>query len=175
MEEECQSITPSHEVQTYYPNLQLKILLGNKLCQHVWGIFVYVNLLQLSYIFFNHIPQLLEHPFVFQWFSSFRKLYQLIKGTSAMQCILGLSKLSCNNCIKGAINGISGCSDRKQWGRVVKPSCNIKFKLYRFYNFTATNAPPPPPPITPSPSLPTNVSTPPPPSNTMSTKGTYIS
>ncbi|KAL6333656.1 hypothetical protein AAG906_028841 [Vitis piasezkii] len=72
--------------------------------------------------------------------------------------------------VQEAINGIPGCCDRKQGGRVVKPSCNIRFELYRFYDFTAANAPPPPP-ATPPPSPPTNVSTPPSPSNTTSTKG----
>ena len=99
--------------------------------------------------------------------SSFQNIYALV------QCTPDLSQLSCSNCIEGAINGIPGCCDRKQGGRVVKPSCNIRFELYRFYDFTAANAPPPPP-ATPPPSPPTNVSTPPPPSNTTSTKGTFI-
>ncbi|CBI23447.3 unnamed protein product, partial [Vitis vinifera] len=56
---------------------------------------------------------------------SFQNIYALV------QCTPDLSKLSYSNCIEGAvwaINGISGCCDRKQGGRVVKPSCNIKFK-----------------------------------------------
>ncbi|KAL6333266.1 hypothetical protein AAG906_028449 [Vitis piasezkii] len=96
----------------------------------------------------------------------FQNIYALV------QCTPDLSKLSYSNCIEGAvwaINGIPGCCDRKQGGRVVTPSCNIRFELYRFYDFTAANAPPPSP-ATPPPSPPTNVSTPPPPSNTTSTK-----
>ncbi|KAJ9690112.1 hypothetical protein PVL29_012655 [Vitis rotundifolia] len=92
--------------------------------------------------------------------SSFQNIYALV------QCTPDLSELSCSNCIEKAINGVPGCCDRKQGGRVVKPSCNIRFESYRFYDFTAANAPPPPPS-----SPPTSVSTPPPPSNTTSTKG----
>lgn len=94
--------------------------------------------------------------------SSFETIYGL------MQCTPDLSSLSCSNCLEGATNNIPNCCDGKRGGRVVRPSCNLRFETYRFYEFTAANAPPP---ATPPPS--TDLS-PPPFTNTTSTQGACL-
>ena len=93
--------------------------------------------------------------------TSFQSIYGL------MQCTPDLSELSCSNCLEGAINEIPTCCNRRKAGRVVKPSCNLRYATYHFYDITAANAPPPSPP---SADL-----SPPPLANTTSTQGTYVS
>ena len=93
--------------------------------------------------------------------TSFQSIYGL------MQCTPDLSELSCSNCLEGATNEIPTCCDSRKGGRVVKPSCNLRYETYRFYDFTAANAPPPSPPsadLSPTPLA-----------NTTSTQGTYVS
>uniref|UniRef100_F6H842 Gnk2-homologous domain-containing protein n=1 Tax=Vitis vinifera TaxID=29760 RepID=F6H842_VITVI len=41
-------------------------------------------------------------------------VFEFSEHICPVQCTLGLSELSYGNCIEGAINGISGCCDRKQ-------------------------------------------------------------
>uniref|UniRef100_F6I2E2 Cysteine-rich receptor-like protein kinase 29 n=1 Tax=Vitis vinifera TaxID=29760 RepID=F6I2E2_VITVI len=72
--------------------------------------------------------------------TSFQSIYGL------MQCTPDLSELSCSNCLEGAINEIPTCCNRRKAGRVVKPSCNLRYATYHFYDITAANAPPPSPP-----------------------------
>jgi hypothetical protein len=62
---------------------------------------------------------------------NFQTLYALV------QCTPDLSEKDCSDCLRGTIEGIPQCCDGKQGGRVVKPSCNIKFEVYPFYNSTA--------------------------------------
>ena len=99
--------------------------------------------------------------------TSFETIYGL------MQCTPDLSESSCSNCLEGATNDIPTCCDSKRGGRVVRPSCNLRFETYRFYEFTAANAPPPPPAATPPSSA--DLAPPPPLNNTTSTHGAYIS
>ena len=99
--------------------------------------------------------------------TSFQSIYGL------MQCTPDLSELSCSNCLEGAINEIPTCCNRRKAGRVVKPSCNLRYGTYRFYYFTAANAPPPT--ATPQPSPPSADLSPQPLANTTSTQGTYVS
>ncbi|XP_059437201.1 cysteine-rich receptor-like protein kinase 44 [Corylus avellana] len=82
----------------------------------------------------------------------FKTLYGLV------QCTPDLSEQDCNDCLRGAIEGIPQCCDGKQGGRVVRPSCNIRFELYPFYNSTATASSPVAPPVSPPPPL-TNTNT----------------
>ena len=112
-----------------------------------------------------------------------------------MQCTPDLSESSCSNCLEGATNSIPSCCDGKKGGRVVRPSCNVRFETYRFYESTAGNAPPPAvtptsspsprsadPPLPPPPAAtPTSsdsppsadLAPPPPLTNSSSTQGTY--
>ncbi|GAY31971.1 hypothetical protein CUMW_272990 [Citrus unshiu] len=59
--------------------------------------------------------------------SSFVKLYTLV------QCIPYLSKPDCNVCLRGALAQIPACCSGKQGGRVLTPSCNIRYELYPFF------------------------------------------
>jgi hypothetical protein len=91
----------------------------------------------------------------------FRTLYALV------QCTPDLSELDCNSCLVDAIQRIPVCCNNKEGGRVVGPSCNLRFEIYQFYNSTAAASPPTSPVAPP-------VSPPPPLTNTNTTKGTHI-
>ncbi|XP_057442358.1 cysteine-rich receptor-like protein kinase 44 isoform X3 [Lotus japonicus] len=78
-----------------------------------------------------------------------------------MQCTPDLSSLKCDECLSGAVGELPGCCDSKIGARVIRPSCNIRYETYPFYE----TPPPPPPPPSPTPSL----STPPTSESTNST------
>ncbi|XP_058092159.1 cysteine-rich receptor-like protein kinase 44 isoform X2 [Magnolia sinica] len=66
-------------------------------------------------------------------FINFEKLYGLV------QCTNDLSRRDCYVCLQGAISRIRECCDGKQGGRVLGPSCNLRFEMYKFYdNLTNT-------------------------------------
>jgi len=74
-------------------------------------------------------------------FNSSQTLYSLV------QCTPDLKVSDCFKCIRGAIGTLPSCCDGKQGGRVLLPSCNIRYELYPFYNFIAASpAFPPLPP-----------------------------
>ncbi|KAK9265385.1 hypothetical protein L1049_007347 [Liquidambar formosana] len=75
-------------------------------------------------------------------FTSLQTLYTLV------QCTPDLSPSDCNRCLSIAIAGLPGCCSGKLGGRVLLPSCNVRYDLYPFYNVTATT--PPAPPLAPS-------------------------
>ena len=70
--------------------------------------------------------------------SAFQTLYSLV------QCTPDLSSTDCNLCLQTAINRLPICCGGKQGGRVLFPSCNIIYELYRFYNTPGLQPPPPP-------------------------------
>jgi hypothetical protein len=72
-------------------------------------------------------------------FSDTQNLYSLV------QCTPDLSSTDCNSCLQEAINRLPICCGGKQGGRVLFPSCIIRYELYQFYG-TASPAPAPPPP-----------------------------
>ncbi|WCJ20323.1 cysteine-rich RLK (RECEPTOR-like protein kinase) 25 [Euphorbia peplus] len=88
-------------------------------------------------------------------FTSFQTLYNLA------QCTPDLSAGACIQCLDTAISLLPWCCDGKRGGRILMPSCNIRYEIYRFYNVSATlpevmSPPPlpvvlPPPPSSPSP------------------------
>jgi len=61
---------------------------------------------------------------------NFQTLYALV------QCTPDLSQKDCNDCLVGAFQGIPQCCDGKEGGRVLRPSCNVRFEVYPFYNRT---------------------------------------
>ncbi|XP_030968640.1 cysteine-rich receptor-like protein kinase 25 isoform X2 [Quercus lobata] len=71
--------------------------------------------------------------------SAFQTLYSLV------QCTPDLSSTGCNDCLRDAIKLLPWCCSGKQGGRVVFPSCNIRYELYPFYTMAAI-APMPPGP-----------------------------
>ncbi|XP_048447169.1 cysteine-rich receptor-like protein kinase 29 isoform X3 [Pyrus x bretschneideri] len=54
-----------------------------------------------------------------------------------LQCTPDLGKQNCSGCLKGAISKIPECCGGKQVGRVLKPSCNLRFETSLFYDSTA--------------------------------------
>jgi hypothetical protein len=72
-------------------------------------------------------------------FSQFQTMYNLV------QCTPDLSSADCNSCLQAAINRLPICCDGKQGGRVLFPSCNVRYELYPFYNIESTPAPAPAP------------------------------
>ncbi|PPD85452.1 hypothetical protein GOBAR_DD17609 [Gossypium barbadense] len=79
--------------------------------------------------------------------SRFQTLYSLL------QCTPDLTTSDCNTCLRGAIADLPNCCDGKQGGRVLTPSCSIRYELYPFYNQTAVSVSAPPPPLTPPPAI----------------------
>jgi hypothetical protein len=67
---------------------------------------------------------------------------------SLVQCTPDLSVSDCYKCLRRAIGNLPSCCDGKQGGRVLLPSCNIRFEVSPFYNVTAASPafPPPLPP-----------------------------
>ncbi|GAU37148.1 hypothetical protein TSUD_293050 [Trifolium subterraneum] len=66
--------------------------------------------------------------------STFQTLYCLA------QCTPDLSPNDCRTCLSTAIGVLPQCCDGKQGGRVLFPSCNVRYELYPFYRNTTTNA-----------------------------------
>ncbi|GLT62424.1 hypothetical protein SLA2020_350630 [Shorea laevis] len=66
-------------------------------------------------------------------FNSSQTLYSLV------QCTPDLTVSDCKRCFQSAIGGLPMCCDGKQGGRVLLPSCIIRYELYPFYNFTAAS------------------------------------
>ncbi|CAI9760046.1 unnamed protein product [Fraxinus pennsylvanica] len=82
-------------------------------------------------------------------FTAFQTLYTLA------QCTPDLSSGQCNTCLRDCISNFPSCCDIKQGARVNFLSCNIRYEMYPFYNFTLAPAPPnrntpPLPPLPPS-------------------------
>ncbi|XP_061353828.1 cysteine-rich receptor-like protein kinase 44 isoform X1 [Gastrolobium bilobum] len=77
---------------------------------------------------------------------NFQSIYGLV------QCTPDLSWQGCNDCLDGAISQIPSCCNNRRGGRVVGPSCNIRYESYRFYDPTSRLDPSiPPPTLTPLP------------------------
>ncbi|XP_054779058.1 cysteine-rich receptor-like protein kinase 10 [Prosopis cineraria] len=75
-------------------------------------------------------------------FSAFQTVYCLA------QCTPDLSPGDCRRCLSGVIGDLDWCCDGKQGGRVLYPSCNVRYELYPFYQ-SAAQAPTPSPAIVP--------------------------
>ncbi|KAL2474151.1 Cysteine-rich receptor-like protein kinase 25 [Forsythia ovata] len=73
-------------------------------------------------------------------FTAFQTLHTLA------QCTPDLTSNDCNQCLRDSISNLPSCCDNKRGGRVVFPSCNIRYEMYPFYNSTLAPAPAPAPP-----------------------------
>ncbi|XP_042488815.1 putative receptor-like protein kinase At4g00960 [Macadamia integrifolia] len=85
--------------------------------------------------------------------SSFEKIYGLV------QCTPDISQNDCYRCLVGAVSNIPSCCNGKQGGRVLMPSCNLRYELNDAFYESIAAPPPPSSPATPSltpPSSPTN-------------------
>lgn len=76
--------------------------------------------------------------------SGFQSLYCLA------QCTPDLSPQDCRRCLSGVIGDLPWCCQGKQGGRVLYPSCNVRYELYPFYR-QVTPAPSPSPLLLPPP------------------------
>ncbi|KAK7391009.1 hypothetical protein VNO78_19287 [Psophocarpus tetragonolobus] len=91
--------------------------------------------------------------------------FQTIYGL--VQCTPDLSGQECNACLVEAITGIPRCCDSKKGGRILNPSCNFRYEIYRFYDPTNIAIP-----LAPAPAAPPKVSVLPPSStDTLPTEG----
>ncbi|KAI3978408.1 hypothetical protein MKX01_013206, partial [Papaver californicum] len=68
---------------------------------------------------------------------NFQKAYGLV------ECTPDVSSGSCNRCLLGAISDIPICCDGKRGGRVLRPSCNIRYEVYPFFESMITPSAPP--------------------------------
>ncbi|TKY51076.1 Cysteine-rich receptor protein kinase 25 [Spatholobus suberectus] len=84
--------------------------------------------------------------------SGFQTLYCLV------QCTQDLSPQGCRSCLSVAIGQLSWCCEGKQGGRILNPSCNIRYDLYPFYSTNTTASAPTPTTSGPVPPTPTNSS-----------------
>jgi hypothetical protein len=66
---------------------------------------------------------------------NFQTLYAFV------QCTPDLSQQDCNDCLVGAFQGVSQCCDGNEGGRVLRPSCYVRFEVYPFYNSTTAASP----------------------------------
>ncbi|XP_057961618.1 cysteine-rich receptor-like protein kinase 25 [Malania oleifera] len=78
-------------------------------------------------------------------FTGFQTLYSLV------QCTPDLSSDDCNRCLHVAIGDLPRCCSGKQGGRVLLPSCNVRYEVYPFYNESLGAAPTPAPSLRPPP------------------------
>ncbi|XP_028795374.1 putative receptor-like protein kinase At4g00960 [Neltuma alba] len=53
---------------------------------------------------------------------------------SLLQCTPDLSSQDCRKCLSAVIGDLSWCCVGKQGGRVLYPSCNVRYEFYPFYN-----------------------------------------
>jgi len=57
------------------------------------------------------------------------------------QCTPDLSPNDCRTCLTSAIEELPSCCDGKKGGRVLLPSCNVRYELYPFYRSINTSSP----------------------------------
>ncbi|XP_028776278.1 cysteine-rich receptor-like protein kinase 10 [Neltuma alba] len=69
-------------------------------------------------------------------FSGFQTTYCLA------QCTPELSPSDCRSCLSGVIRELKWCCGGKQGGRVLYPSCNVRYESYPFYQSEAASVPP---------------------------------
>ncbi|MED6194751.1 hypothetical protein PIB30_031505 [Stylosanthes scabra] len=62
-----------------------------------------------------------------------QKLTELLTIFNLAQCTRDLSFQACRTCLGFAVGQIPGCCKGRRGGRVLLPSCNIRFELYPFY------------------------------------------
>jgi hypothetical protein len=65
-----------------------------------------------------------------------------------VQCSPEMSADQCMSCLESAIGSLPQCCSGKQGGKVLLPSSNIRYEMFRFYNLTVSAGPPSLPPGT---------------------------
>jgi len=80
-------------------------------------------------------------------FTELQTLYSLV------QCTPDISSSDCNTCLQRAMANLPMCCDGKQGGRVLYPSCNLRYETYQFYQIQSVPTPSPAPSPTQTPML----------------------
>ncbi|KAF5182707.1 Cysteine-rich receptor-like protein kinase [Thalictrum thalictroides] len=75
-------------------------------------------------------------------YTNSQKMYGLV------QCTQDISRSDCSRCLERSVSELPGCCSRKQGGRALKPSCNVRYELYKFYQSEPLVLAPPPLQIT---------------------------
>ncbi|KAL3522073.1 hypothetical protein ACH5RR_014907 [Cinchona calisaya] len=81
-------------------------------------------------------------------YSPFQKIYAL------GQCTPDVASDDCESCLRNAISNLPARCNNRRGGRVLFPSCNIRYEVYKFYNSVTPEPAPatiPPPPRPPPP------------------------
>ncbi|KAK6932400.1 Gnk2-homologous domain [Dillenia turbinata] len=65
-------------------------------------------------------------------FGNFQTIYGLV------QCTPDLTEIDCSNCVDSAKENIQACCGGKEGGRVIYPSCYIRYETCKFYNSDPT-------------------------------------
>ena len=93
--------------------------------------------------------------------TDFRNLYGLV------QCTPDISPHFCNVCLRNALGDIPSCCGGREGGRVLAPSCTIRYESGPFFETNGTTTVPAfsPPPVTSSSHPPSNPTIPPAPGN----------
>ncbi|CAN6552853.1 unnamed protein product [Malus baccata var. baccata] len=68
-------------------------------------------------------------------------------------CTPDINQQNCSNCLKEAVLDVPGCCGGMQGGRILKPSCNLRYEVSLFFESTASSPVniPPPVPAAPAP------------------------
>ncbi|KAJ6377016.1 hypothetical protein OIU76_026055 [Salix suchowensis] len=61
-----------------------------------------------------------------------------------VQCTPDLSASACRDCLYNASGLIPQCCNARPGGRVIYPSCNLRYEIYSFYDNSTNSIPPPP-------------------------------
>ncbi|XP_062161841.1 cysteine-rich repeat secretory protein 38-like [Alnus glutinosa] len=77
-------------------------------------------------------------------FTELQTLYSLV------QCTPDISSSDCNMCLRRAMANLPMCCDGKQGGRVLYPSCNLRYETYQFYQIQSVPTPSPSPSPSPT-------------------------
>ncbi|CAM8912000.1 unnamed protein product [Rhodiola kirilowii] len=75
---------------------------------------------------------------------AFTRIYILV------QCTPDLTELQCSNCLENSFRQFVNNYLGREGGRVLGPSCNFRFEIYRFYEIPSPPPSPPPPPPPPA-------------------------
>ncbi|XP_062160448.1 cysteine-rich receptor-like protein kinase 44 isoform X2 [Alnus glutinosa] len=85
-------------------------------------------------------------------YTYYSKIYGLV------QCTPDITPVDCSTCLHLSVEEMLHSFDGQRGGRVIRPSCNIRYEIYNFYNSRdATPAPSPPAASLPSPPVLPNI------------------
>ncbi|XP_026443297.1 cysteine-rich repeat secretory protein 38-like [Papaver somniferum] len=72
-----------------------------------------------------------------------RNITNRTKVYGFVECAADVPSRNCSKCLFGVISNLPSCCDGKIGGRILRPSCNIRYEIYPFLQ--SMNAPPSPP------------------------------